>query len=150
MAWVTPVTDRTSGAARMTYLDMNRITGNLVWLYEECVRQGIAITGTPFPKTEWAQNDIIFGNVSSIRWNWYVVLSRLSNIYRAVGYAPSTVPNFDMTYENINNIETIQLRCYIILSSREVQSRLNHYIGDKLTASYLYAGDDFNSGGLYE
>ena len=28
-SWIEPVTDRTDGSARMTYIDMNRITGNI-------------------------------------------------------------------------------------------------------------------------
>ena len=34
MAWVTPVTNRTDGSALMTATDMDRITGNMAYLFD--------------------------------------------------------------------------------------------------------------------
>lgn len=59
MPWITPVTNRTSGASRMTYLDMNRITGNISYLYNYAKDHGYTITFDDLSKTEWTQNDIV-------------------------------------------------------------------------------------------
>lgn len=142
--WTEPVTERPSGAELMTYEDMNRITVNLAWLFQECKEQGITISGTVYPKRSWTQNDII--TVS----NWTQLLDRLANVYNAVAYIPATIPDNAMTYTNINQVETIELECYEILAAYERIPNINHYIGDKLGNKYLYAGDPFNAGGRYD
>ena len=142
--WITPVTNRTGGNARMTTVDMNRITGNLVWLYDECVRKGITIEGSAYSKTTWISNDIISES------EWYELLACLRNIRTAVGYAPIKVPGYGMVWDNINRIEEHELTLYLILQTWDIRDRLNHYVGDKLTSAYLYAGDAFNAGGSYE
>lgn len=142
--WTAPVTDRTDGAAMMTYDDMNRITENLAWLYEECVDRGISISGSVISKTTWVNNDII--TVA----NWTEILTCLTNVYTAVGYAPQTTPDDSMLWSNINQVETIEYECYEILAAYDRIPNMNHYVGDKLGTMYRYAGDDFNMGGRYE
>lgn len=142
--WITPVTNRTGGNARMTTVDMNRITGNLVWLYDECVSKGITIEGSAYSKTTWISNDIISES------EWYELLVCLRRIRTAVGYAPIKVPGYGMVWDNINRVEEHELTLYLILQTWDIRDRLNHYVGDKLTTSYLYAGDAFNAGGSYE
>lgn len=138
------MTDRTDGTAMMTYEDMNRITENLAWLYAECVEQGISISGSIISKTNWVNNDIITLS------NWTEILTCLRNVYNAVGYTPATVPDNQMLWSNINQVETIEYECYEILMAYERIPNMNHYVGDKLGTDYLYAGDPFNSGGRYE
>lgn len=142
--WTNPVTDRTSGQARMTYIDMNRITQNLAWLYEECVDQGITIAGSMVSKRTWVQNDII------TLANWQNILTCLQNVCDAVSYNAPSEPDDTMIYTNINNVELIEYACYDILSAYDKVPNMNHYVGDKLGTSYLYAGDPFNAGGRYE
>lgn len=142
--WTEPVTARSSGAELMTYEDMNRITVNLAWLFQECKEQGIAISGTVYPKRSWTQNDII--TVS----NWTQLLDRLANVYNAVSFSPAIIPDNAMTYDNINQVETIELECYDIIEAYENMPNMNHYVGDKLGSAYLYAGDPFNAGGRYD
>lgn len=142
--WTAPVTDRTDGTARMEYGDMNRITENLAWLYEECVEQGISISGSIISKTVWVNNDII------TLANWTEILTCLTNVCTAIAYSPTGTPDNQMLWSNINTVEEIEMGCYDILSAYERIPRLNHYVGDKLGTNYLYAGDPFNSGGRYE
>lgn len=142
--WTDPVTDRTGGSDKMTYEDMNRITENLAWLYTECGEQGISISGSIISKTTWTQNDIITVG------NWTEILTCLANVYNAVGYVPVQVPDNQMLWTNINQVETIEYDCYEILAVYERLPNMNHYVGDKWGTAYRYAGDDFNMGGRYE
>ena len=143
--WTAPVTDRTDGTAMMTYEDMNRITENLAWLYTECGEQSITISGSIISKTTWINNDIITLS------NWTEILTCLRNVYNAVGYNPATVPDNQMLWSNINQVETIEYECYEILMAYDRIPNMNHYVGDKLAdGGYLRAGDDFNMGGRYE
>lgn len=142
--WTTPVTDRTDGTAMMTYGDMNRITGNLAWLYSECVERGISISGSIISTTAWTQNDII--TVSF----WTELLACLANVCTAVNYTPQTAANSQMIYTNINVVETIERDTYEILSAYDRLPNMNHYVGDKIGTDWRYCGDDFNMGGRYE
>lgn len=144
MAWVEPVTDRQDGSAVMTYTDMNRITGNLKWLYDTCVANSITVSGSAISKTIWTQNDIITATF------WAELLTCLANVCSAVGYTPTNAPNDQMLFDNINQIETIELACETILANYATQGRMNHYVGDKIGNAHLYAGDPFNAGGRYE
>ena len=142
--WTEPVTSRSSGSERMTYQDMNRITGNLAWLYVQCGEYGIAVSGPIISKTNWIQNDII--TVAG----WEEILTCLGNICDAIQYTKPTEPDNAMIYTNINNVEQIELDCFGILASYEAIPNMNHYVGDRLGTAYRYAGDDFNSGGRYD
>lgn len=143
MAWITPVTDRTSGSARMTYEDMNRITGNLEWLYDECVNSSIPIAGSAISQTNWTRDDIITTTF------WAELLACLENVCTALSYTPKDKATYDMTWSNINVIEDIERLCHDVVVVYDEMPRLNHYVGDKLNTNYLYAGDDINAGGRY-
>lgn len=143
MAWVTPVTDRTSGYSRMTYEDMNRITGNLKWLYDECVNSSIPIAGSAISQTNWTRDDII-----SVTF-WAELLGCLENVCTALSYTPKNKATYDMTWNNINVIEDIERLCHDVFVVYDEMPRLNHYVGDMLNTDYLYAGDDVNAGGRY-
>lgn len=142
--WITPITDRTSGLSRMQHSDMNRITGNLAWLYAECIEQGVAISGSIISKIEWTNNDII------TLAEWTELLTCLTNICNAISYVPTTTPNNQMEWSNINLVETIENNCYEILASYANIPDMNHYVGDKLGTEWLFCGDDFNMGGRYD
>ena len=91
--WTTPITHRSSGSEMMTYVDMNRITTNLAWLYKQCQEIGITPAGSIISKTDWGQNDIITVT------EWTEVLTCLTNVCNAIQYTPSEV-----AYENIPNM----------------------------------------------
>ena len=138
MAWVTPVTDRTDGSAMMTATDMDRITGNIAYLFDYATQEGHAPTGSTVTKTSWTINDIIE------RSFWEAMLTTLANICEAVEYVPETDPTNAMEFENINNVETISRNLYYIIQNIQYQANNNHWVGDE-----FYAGDPINAGGTY-
>lgn len=142
--WTEPVTHRASGSERMTYLDMNRITVNLAWLYSQCREIGIVPPGAIISKTDWVRNDII--TVAE----WSEIQTCLGNVCEAIQYAPGETVNTQMNYQNINLVERIELGCYEILAAYENIPNMNHYVGDRIGSLYRYAGDPMNSGGRYE
>lgn len=142
--WVEPVTSRASGTERMTYVDMNRITTNLAWLYSQCLEIGIPPAGSIISKTTWTQNDIITVT------EWSEIKACLNNVCDAIQYAPGETVNNRMDYQNINQVEKIELGCYEILAAYENIPNMNHYVGDRLGSLYRYAGDLMNSGGRYD
>lgn len=138
MAWVTPVTDRTDGSAMMTATDMDRITGNIAYLFDYATQEGHAPEGSTVSKTSWTKNDIIELSF------WTEMLEVLANIMAAVFYVPAVEPDYAMDWENMNNIETISYNLYNIIGSSGSQGNNNHYAGDP-----IFTGDDINVGGTY-
>lgn len=141
--WVSPVTDRADGSARMTYIDMDRITQNLAYLYYRCQDIGVNPDGSAVSKTNWTQNDIITVD------EWSDILECLDNVCDAIQYIPSETPNYIMIYTNVNNVEKIEQNCYDIINTYDRLPDMNHYIGDMTGATYRYSGDNMNSGGRY-
>ena len=138
MAWVTPVTNRTDGNSRMTATDMDRITGNIAYLFDYATAEGHSPQGSTVTKTSWTQNDIIDKSF------WESMLVVLSNICDAVNYNPDTQPTNVMDYENINNIETISYNLNNIIANINRMSAINHWVGDE-----FFTGDNINVGGTY-
>lgn len=139
MAWITPVTDRTDGSAMMTATDMNRITGNIAYLFDYATAEGHSPQGSTVTKTSWTQNDIIDKSF------WESMLVVLSNICEAVNYNPDIAPTNVLDYENINNIERISFTLYNIIANIDRMSAINHFVGDD-----FFVGDDINTGGTYQ
>lgn len=106
MAWITPVTNRQTGMSRMTYQDMNRITGNIDYVYDVIADLGYTIIGGRVPKTSWFRDDII-DNI-----NWNQTKGVLLNLYDAIGETPADYPGASMSYSNINIIESLTLYLY--------------------------------------
>jgi hypothetical protein len=138
MAWITPVTDRTDGSAMMTATDMDRITGNIAYLFDYATQEGHAPSGSTVTKTSWTKNDIIERDF------WEDMLETLANICAAVEYVPDTDPTNAMEFENINNVEQISFNLYNIIANIGRMSAINHWAGDD-----LFAGDPVNAGGTY-
>lgn len=136
--WITPVTDRTDGSAMMTAADMNRITGNIDYLFDYATAEGLQPAGSTVPKTSWTKNDIIE------RSTWESMLETLSNLCECVEYNPEVNPNNEMEFENINNVERISFNLYNIIGQIGNLQGLNHWAGDD-----LFAGDPVNAGGTY-
>lgn len=102
--WTTPVTDRTDGTARMTYQDMNRITGNVAYLQEQ-------IYGSAsISKTSWTRNDIIE------RSFWETMLNSLRAMAAITSVTVLRMTN-DMEFNNINNVETMSFNIYAALGN---------------------------------
>lgn len=120
MDWIHAVTNRQSGAARMTYEDMVRITGNINLVYDFLVDAGYTVVGQKVSKTSWTRDDIILDTF------WAEMLGVLSNVCAAIEYIPQVPPNNSMWYQNINNIERIILDVFnaasagVLLTESEV------------------------------
>lgn len=97
--WTTPVTDRVDGSARMTYTDMNRITGNVAFL-QDAIYGAISIS-----QTTWTYNDII------ARAFWEDMLTSLREMAAIENVTVLDMSN-EMTWQNINNVETMILNMY--------------------------------------
>lgn len=136
--WVTPVTNRTDGTWRMTYIDMNRITGNLDYLFNVLPGKGFRPAGETVKKTSWTQNDIITID------DWADILSVLGALAAAVSYTPDQDPDTMMSWDNINNVESITWEIYKTGAYSPETKNINHWIGD-----LIFAGDPVNAGGDY-
>lgn len=112
MAWITPVTDRKSGASKMTYVDMNRISGNIAYLYDYAVAHGYTISHANVQKTSWTQNDIVTYS------DWYTdIIGTLAAIKSAVGLNANTVSIYaPRNYYDVNQVEkhTLNTLAHII------------------------------------
>lgn len=99
MAWINPITNRESGATRLTAEDMQRIADDIVYLENEW-------TGSStFPWTTWSTNTIItIEKWTDIR----NAITALLTTSSAVGLTMTDA----MTYTNLNNVETNLLRIY--------------------------------------
>jgi hypothetical protein len=86
MAWQTPVTDRPNAQTRTTAEDMNRISGNVNYLWATSLRE------------DFTSNDI----VTLAEWN--AIIRRTNEIAALLGISGAT----DSTnYANLNYIESI-------------------------------------------
>lgn len=136
--WRTPVTDRTSGADRMRYTDMIRITENINYIIESAQNKGYVVYVEELSKTTWTHDDII------TRSQWNEILNSLLGVARSIYYEYEDEPNFEMTFININIVEELTLKCKNIIDQSIDMSRLNHYVGDD-----IFAKDSVNAGGSY-
>lgn len=99
MAWITPVTDRADGTTLLTPADMDRITGDVAFLQEEY--NGVATIS----QTSWRNEDILTATF------WHEMLTAITSLLTAIGITGETMTD-DLTYSNLNNIETNLLRLY--------------------------------------
>lgn len=133
--WSTPVTDREPGA-RMTHIDMNRITNNINYIAEKMAAHS-AYFGPTISKTVWEYNDIV------TLAEWQEILHVLDRLVRDTAIEINEPGNEDTTYTNMNNVEDITLR----LKRREDilvdGGSPPHWVDTE-----VWTGDDFNVGGL--
>lgn len=95
MAWISPVINRSGPNTRTTYADMNRICGNINFLF-----------GTSL-KDDWTRADIVD------RTTWDAIVSVVSQLAGSVGLEV----NDSTDYVNLNAIEEVTLRRYALLSA---------------------------------
>ena len=124
MAWVTPVTDRTSGTDMMTYEDMNRLSGNVSHLYNYAVGHGYTVEGGDVDKTSWTQNDII------TKSNWDSLLSVLSAVRNAAGLSDAS--GGLLYWSDVNTFETYTLETYTHIIEPSEYGLLQDMEGEQL------------------
>lgn len=125
--WIAPVTDRADGTARMTYADMNRITGDAAYLENE-------ITGSvTLSKTMWTRNDIISKTF------WTELLTLITNLASMVGAQIGTMTGA-MLFDNINTVESALLAIYNSRGNTGVTDFMV-YDGSVVTSNEAYLTD---------
>lgn len=134
MAWITPITDRTDGT-RHTLTDQNRIAGNLDWLVTELSAHEL-YNGRTVDKVVYTYNDYISVN------NWSNLLAVLVDLLTATSLEQSETVTNDMTWQNMNAVESLTLAVYEKYQLLLKQANINHYSGDG-----SYTADD--AGAIY-
>lgn len=121
MAWITPVTDRTGGA-RHTLTDQNRIAGNLDWLATG-TRSHQLYSGPSVTKSAYTYNDYIAAN------EWANLLEVLTALITALNVTTEETATDDMTWQNMNAVESLTLAVYEKYQLLLSQANANHYAG---------------------
>lgn len=124
MAWITPITDRSSGA-RCNESDMNRIAGNLDWLATEAAQKQI-YSGATISKTNYTNNDYV-----SID-DWENILEVLNDLVDGLNVTIEGSADMSTTYTNFNVVESITLAIYNRYQLLLSQANANHYAGDSI------------------
>ena len=136
MAWITPITDRTDGA-RHTLTDQNRIAGNLDWLATE-TRSHQLYSGPSVTKTAYTHNDYM-----DVTY-WPNLLEVLTALQSALNIEATETATNDMTWQNMNTVESLTLAVYEKYQLLLSQANANHYAGDGSYtadgAGAIYAG----------
>lgn len=136
MAWVTPVTDRVSGAV-CTVSDMNRIAGNLDWLANELTTHQL-YAGATVQKTNYVLEYVTLAN-------WQDILSVLNAMVDALALTIDGEADESTTYNNFNTVESITLAIYEWYQLLLSQANANHYAGDDI---YTQGDNSPFTGGL--
>ena len=122
MAWITPVTDRTDGA-RHTLTDQNRIAGNLDWLATE-TRSHQLYSGPSVTKSAYTYNDYM-----DVTY-WPNLLEVLTALQSALNIEATETATDDMTWQNMNVVESLTLAVYERYQLLLSQANANNYSGD--------------------
>lgn len=136
MAWITPITDRTDGA-RHTLTDQNRIAGNLDWLVTE-TRSHQLYSGPSVTKSAYTHNDYM-----DVTY-WPNLLEVLTALITALNVTTEETATNDMTWQNMNAVESLTLAVYERYQMLLRQANANNYSGDGSysanDAGAIYAG----------
>lgn len=135
--WRTPVTDRVAGAM-MTYIDMDRISGNIDWLTEQFGARGMYIGSRP-SQTDWTHNDYV------TLGQWQELLHILEVLVDVTNLQQVTPGTEETTYQNINNVEDLTLRLRERLDIIDTYGELPHYVDTE-----VWTGDDVYIGGVQD
>ena len=134
MAWITPITDRTDGA-RHTLTDQNRIAGNLDWLVTELSAHEL-YSGRTVDKVVYTYNDYM-----DVTY-WPNLLEVLTALITALNVTTEETATNDMTWQNMNAVESLTLAVYERYQMLLRQASANNYSGDG-----SYSADD--AGAIY-
>ena len=131
MAWQTPYTTWSNGN-RFTYDDMNRIAGNVNYLYPAASL-----------KADYTNNDILTTT------QWAALLSALQDLIVTTGLS-AEIPGEAMTADTINDIESLTQTLYDRIGLNNAQAVANIYTGDDLyaaaTGQYTDVAENYTRG----
>lgn len=133
--WRTPVTDRVAGAM-MTYIDMDRITGNVDWLAEQFSNRQM-YHGIRPQQTVWVYNDYVTLGV------WRELLYILDELVEVTNLQQVVPGNEETTFTNMNNVETLTLQLRERLEIIDTHGEMPHYVDTE-----VWTGDDYYLGGV--
>lgn len=124
MAWITPITNRVSGAL-CNESDMNRIAGNLDWLASDAASHQL-YSGATITKTAYTNNDYVYAS------DWENILEVLNELVDGLNVSIEEPANTSTTYDNFNTVESITLAIYDWYQMILAQANNNHYAGDTI------------------
>lgn len=131
MAWQDPVTTWSNGN-RFTYNDMNRIAGNVNFLYPSANL-----------KDDYTQNDFLTTT------QWSALTSALQDLIVTTGLS-AEIPGEAMTADTINDIESLTQDLYDRIGLNNAQVVANIYTGDDLyaaaTGQYTDVAENYTRG----
>lgn len=116
MTWITPKTDW-SPNDNVTYEDMNRISGNINYLYQQTII-----------RADYTENDIVTLS------EWKAIIDAVLNLAKGLGVI-NTVPDMDITADNFNDVEELTLATKEMIELIFKQTSANIYAGDDLYIS---------------
>ncbi len=116
MKWMTPKIDW-SPNDNVSYEDINRISGNINYLYQQEIL-----------KEDFTENDIV--ELSQ----WKAIVSAISELSKGVGVS-RTIPDTDTTAENFNDVEELTFATKEMIDLIFKQTVANIYAGDDLYIS---------------
>lgn len=116
MEWITPKTDW-SPNDNVTYEDMNRISGNINYLYQQTI-----------VRTDYTANDIV------TLAEWSSIVSAILDLAKGLGVVDA-VPDMNVTADNFNDVEELTLATKEMIELIFIQISANIYAGDDLYIS---------------
>ena len=136
MAWETPIIDRTYGA-RHNLADEQRIVGNVVYLTTTLSAHSLYF-GRTISKTSYTHNDYMSVN------DWSNLLAVLSDLVTATSLEQTESLSSDMTWSNLNAVESLTLQIYERVQLLLAMENLNHFAGQgyysRSDAKQIYSG----------
>lgn len=136
MAWTEPITDRTANAWH-TLTDQNRIVGNVIYLTTTLSAHSLYF-GRTITKTSYTHNDYM--SVS----DWSNLLAVLSDLVTATSLEQTESLSSDMTWTNLNAVESLTLQIYERVQLLLAMENLNHFTGQgyysRSDAKKIYSG----------
>lgn len=166
MAWITPVTNHYP-EEHFTHNDMNRIYGNLRYIYEMLSPYFTISPYIPEPtagdtenlitsdgvELSTASGDAIGATAAGVWWaqndiyrieDFAEMLSCMYALATTIGYQYEQQPTYEATAENFNVIESIIYELHRRAVLALAQRNGNHWAGDP-----IYAGEGVYVGGIY-
>ena len=136
MAWTEPITDRTANAWH-NLADEQRIVGNVDYLTTTLSAHSLYF-GRTITKTSYTYNDYM--SVS----DWSNLLAVLSDLVTATSLEQTEILSSDMTWSNLNAVESLTLQIYERVQLLLAMENLNHFAGQgyysRSDAKQIYSG----------
>ena len=120
--------------------DQNRITNNINWLTTNA-RAKQLYTGANLQKVTYVYNDYI------TTANWADIINVIKALTTQLNVRQTGAISNDMTYSNMNTVESMILAIYGKYQQATKQSANNHYTNDNI---YAEADKSIYSAGLAE